>query len=149
MNTSLAGHVAVESTAEDFLAIAAEPALAHHRQIVVTGAASAVEALRVALRGELVLIHASAERGTLDRLYEDLRRLGGIAVRSGPRPPSGLDRLSGDEAALLRLLASGRTLRGAAGELHIGPRTADRRLASARAKLGVATTIEAVAEFTR
>jgi hypothetical protein len=37
----------------------------------------------------------------------------------------------------------------AAGELHISPRTADRRLPGARAKLGVATTIEAIAAIGR
>jgi DNA-binding NarL/FixJ family response regulator len=47
------------------------------------------------------------------------------------------------------LLAEGKALGRAAEELHLSCRTADRRLASARDKLGVATTAEAVVAYAR
>jgi DNA-binding NarL/FixJ family response regulator len=140
-----APHVAVEGGAELFEAIAAEPTLGKHRQVSVVDDASAADALWIALRGGSVLVHAMAERTTLDRLYEDLRRLGPVTVRTSPTPAARGALLDADEVALLGLLAAGRTLREAAVALHISPRTADRRVAGARAKLGVATTIEAVA----
>ncbi len=45
---------------------------------------------------------------------------------------------------MLDLLAAGRTLGEAAGQLHLARRSADRRLAAARTRLGVATTSAAV-----
>ena len=143
------GHVAVEASAEAFLAIAAERSLRGHRPLVVRDEASAAEAVRAALRGDDLVVHARADRAILDRMYDDLRRLGSVTVRTAQRPPSGEDLLTADEVALLRLLAAGRTLREAARELYIAPRTADRRLAGARAALGVATTMEAVAAIAR
>jgi DNA-binding NarL/FixJ family response regulator len=46
---------------------------------------------------------------------------------------------------LLELLACGRTTRDAAAALELAPRTAERRLADARATLGARTTAQAVA----
>jgi DNA-binding CsgD family transcriptional regulator len=57
--------------------------------------------------------------------------------------------LTAEERDLLALLADGQTLGAAARSLHLSRRTADRRLAGARAKLGVASTAEAVVAFTR
>jgi DNA-binding NarL/FixJ family response regulator len=112
----------------------------------VTDEASAAAAVRAAIGGEALVVHAAAPRAILDRLYDDLRRLGPVTVRAGaasqPEPPAG--RLSAEERKLIDLLATGRTVRDAAIELHISRRTADRRLRSARAALGVATTIEAI-----
>jgi DNA-binding NarL/FixJ family response regulator len=143
------GNVAVEATAEVFEAIAGEPSLRGHTRVTVGNDESAAASLRIAMRGTAILVHAVATRTTLDRLYEDLRRLGPVVVRTGVSPPAARALLDHDEASLLRLLASGMTLREAALELHISPRTADRRLAGARAKLNATTTIEAVAAFTR
>jgi DNA-binding NarL/FixJ family response regulator len=138
-------HVAVESTPDIFEAIAAEPSQQGHRRLLVIDDASAGEALRVALRGELLVIHAVAERSVLDRLYEDLRHVAPVTVRTAMRPPSVQDALTEEEAELLRHLAAGRTLGEAAGALHLSRRTAHRRLSVAKSKLGVQTTIEAVA----
>lgn len=52
--------------------------------------------------------------------------------------------LTHDEQRVLSLLREGLAVGEAAQELHISRRTADRRLAAARTKLGVATTAEAV-----
>ena len=53
------------------------------------------------------------------------------------------------ERGLLELLAGGSTLGDAATKLDLPRRTADRRLADARAKLGVETTAEAIISFAR
>jgi DNA-binding NarL/FixJ family response regulator len=52
--------------------------------------------------------------------------------------------LESDEERLLRLMATGATAREAAVSLHVSRRTCARRLAAARSKLGIATTVEAV-----
>jgi DNA-binding CsgD family transcriptional regulator len=49
-----------------------------------------------------------------------------------------------EQRQLLRLLADGLSVAEAAAFLHLSRRTAERRLAEARAVLGVATTAEAV-----
>lgn len=139
-------HLIVEGSSADFAAVVGESRLATHRAVVVTDEASAAAAVRAAIDGEAVVVHAAAPRAILDRLYDDLRRLGPVTVRAGaalePEPPAG--RLSDEERDLIDLLATGRTVRDAAIALHISRRTADRRLRSARAALGVATTIEAI-----
>jgi len=114
---------------------------------VVRDAGEAAEALLAAVGGTGVVVHALADRDVIDPLVDDLRRLGAVDHRVGePEPGSGL---TVDERRLLDALASGRTLGEAADELHLSRRTADRRLASARRKLGVATTAEAVVAHVR
>jgi DNA-binding NarL/FixJ family response regulator len=113
----------------------------------VDDAGDAAEALLAAVGGASVVVHALAERDVIDRLVDDLRRLGPVDHRTGesePRPG-----LTPDERRLLDALAAGKTLGAAAAELHLSRRTADRRLASARGKLGVATTAEAVVAYVR
>lgn len=112
---------------------------AHHE---VRDAGAAAEAVLAAVAGRSLVIHATAEEHLLDRLIDDLRRLGTVErwdPDARPAPP-----LGEDERSILELLAAGRTLREAAGELHLSLRTADRRLARARASLGVDTTAEAI-----
>ncbi len=113
----------------------------------VADEADAAEALLAAVWGAGVLIHATAPPEVTERLVEDLRRLGSVDYRSAE--PSAGTALTQDEHALLELLADGASLGGAARRLHLSRRTADRRVASARAKLGVATTAEAVVAFLR
>lgn len=132
-----------------FAAIRDATAGAARRSVVVADDRSAVAALRLALEGHDLLIHAIADRPTLDRLYDDLRRLGPVEVRTASTPEPETAVLADDEAALLALLAGGHTLRQAADEQHLSLRTADRRLASARAKLHVSTTAEAVSAVAR
>jgi ABC-2 type transport system ATP-binding protein len=57
-------------------------------------------------------------------------------------------RLSRDQDRLLRLVAEGRSIAKAAALLHVSQRTAERRLAAARASLGVRTTAEAALAVT-
>jgi len=108
-----------------------------------SGARAAVEA---ALAGFGIVVVASAERSVLDRLYDDLRRFGSLDVRG--RPPVDIAAaLDPEERTLLRLLTEGLSLGDAAAGAHVSRRTADRRLASARRKLGVTTTLEAIARL--
>lgn len=106
---------------------------------------TAADALRRALSGTSLVIHAVAPRAVLNRLYEDLRRVGPVEVLTAVSPPGPGDQLDEDGRALLGLLAQGITLNEAAESLHLWLRTANRRLAAARVALGVATTLEAIA----
>jgi DNA-binding NarL/FixJ family response regulator len=117
--------------------------------VVCTGAvrdaADAAEALLAAVAGAGLVVHAQAERDVIDRLVDDLRRFGPVDHRIGEPEP--VAALPADERRLLDELADGRTLGAAAATLHLSRRTADRRLAAARAKLGAATTAEAVVAY--
>lgn len=114
---------------------------------VVRDAAEAAQALLAAVGGAGVIVHALAERDVTDRLVDDLRRLGPVDHRTGEPPPG--PGLTADERRLLDALGQGKTLGEAAAELHLSRRSADRRLAAAREKLGVGTTAEAVVAFSR
>lgn len=113
----------------------------------VRDAADAARALLAAVAGAGPVVYAQAERHVVDRLVDDLRRFGPVDHRTGE--PAATDELTADERRLLDSLADGRTLGEAAAELHLSRRTADRRLASARRKLAVATTAEAVVAHAR
>jgi DNA-binding NarL/FixJ family response regulator len=113
----------------------------------VASSEDASEALLSVLAGAGVVIEARAEREVVDRLLDDLRHLATVDYRTG-LPDRGPD-LSADERGLLKLLAEGRTLGEAAKALHLSRRTADRRLVSAREKLGAASTAEAIAAVMR
>lgn len=119
--------------------------------VVCTGevrdAADAAEALLAAVAGAGLVVHARAGRPVTDRLVDDLRRLGPVDHRS--TEPESRPTLTSDERGLLDRLAAGRTLGEAAAELNLSRRTADRRLASAREKLGASTTAEAIVEYAR
>ena len=128
-----AGHTVVESWRPEPGVVSAGP---------VVDAADAAAALLAAVAGAGVIVHARSPADVTERLVEDLRRFGPVDYRTGSAS-AGLE-LTHDERALLDLLANGRSLGAAAAELHLSRRTADRRLASARVKLGVATTAEAV-----
>lgn len=148
--------VAVEGSVEAFEAAARELAPVRPWAVTVDDAHSATEALLAAVAGRSLLIHAVAARDVLDRLYDDLRRLAVVEIRtddtaagSATDGVAALAALGEDELALLRLLAAGLTLREAAAELHLSPRTADRRLARARAALGARTTAEAIVALGR
>ncbi len=108
---------------------------------VVADAEDAAAALLAAVGGAGLVVHAVAEREIVDRLCEDLRRLGRLEHRldADVRP-----RLTREEQTLLDLLLDGQTLGEAAATVGLARRTADRRLAAARAKLGVRTTAEAL-----
>jgi DNA-binding NarL/FixJ family response regulator len=113
----------------------------------VADAADAAEALLAAVAGAGLVVHAGADRAVIDRLVDDLRRLGPVDHRTTEPEPS--PALTADERRLLDRLASGQTLGQAAAELNLSRRTADRRLASARRKLGAETTAEAIVNHVR
>ena len=75
--------------------------------------------------------------------FEDLRRLGQVDVAEEP-PQTRLERLDDEQRRLLDLLAEGSSIAIAARRLYLSRRTADRRLAAARAALGVRSNAEAV-----
>jgi DNA-binding CsgD family transcriptional regulator len=112
----------------------------------VATAEDASAAVLCAVAGARLVVDAVAEREVIDRLCDDLRRLGDldhrVADATGPR-------LEVEERQLLALLLGGATLGQAAQALHISRRTADRRLAAARARLGARSTSEAVAAAAR
>jgi DNA-binding CsgD family transcriptional regulator len=114
---------------------------------VVAGPSDAADALLAAVWGAGLVVHARAEREIVDRLVDDLRRLGPVDHRVGEPKPDAL--LTAEERALLELIAGGATLGEAATSLHLSRRTADRRLASAKRKLGAASTAQLVVAFRR
>ena len=123
---------------------------ASRRSVVCSGvvfdAASAGEALLAALDGAGLVVEARAERLVVDRLVDDLRRLGPVDHRIiDGRDADAEPDLSTEARAILGLVAVGLSLAEAAHVLGLARRTADRRLAEARRGLGVATTAEAIA----
>lgn len=104
-------------------------------------------ALLIALGGEGLVVLATASRDIIDRLVDDLRRLGPVEHRIGqpetppPIPP--------EARAILGLLAEGHSLGEAATILGLSRRTADRRLSEGRQALGVERTTEAIARAKR
>ena len=123
----------------------------HDDSVVCTGAvrdaADAAQALLAAVAGAGLVLHARAPRDVIDRLVDDLRRLGPVDHRTA-EPDTGAG-LTAEERGLLDRLVAGKTLGEAAAELHLSRRTADRRLASARRKLGAGTTADAVVSYVR
>ena len=112
----------------------------------VRSPADAAAAVMCAVGGARLVVAADADRDVIDSLCDDLRHLGQLDHRLGEE--AGLD-LPDEHRQLLALLLGGSTLGQAAQTLHISRRTADRRLAAARALLGAQTTSEAVAAASR
>lgn len=125
----------------------------------------AAAALLAALDGFGLLVLAAATPEVVDRLVDDLGRLGPVQLRSGrdafdPADTAGgaiaahardasLTAPDAEGRAILALLAEGHSLGEAAARLGLSRRTADRRLAEARATLGVTRTTEAIARAAR
>jgi hypothetical protein len=103
----------------------------------VARAEDAARAVLAAVSGALLVVDAAGPREVIDRLCDDLRRIGELDHRVGPASGPAL---RPDERALLAELLAGASLGGAARALHMSRRTADRRLAAARAALGADTT---------
>ncbi len=114
---------------------------------VVDSEATAMEALLAVLGGAGLVAEARADRATIDRLVDDLRRRGPVDHRAvGAGPDGGVaPEISVEGRAILGMLAMGLSLGEAAHVLGLARRTADRRLAEARRSLGVTRTTEAVA----
>ncbi len=111
----------------------------------IGGPEDAAAALLAVVAGAGLVADVDASDELVDRLCDDLRRFGRVDVltATSPRRPA----LTSLQRELLATLAAGRTLGTAARELGLPRRTADRRLAEARAALGVKTTAEALIAF--
>jgi DNA-binding NarL/FixJ family response regulator len=107
----------------------------------------AEQAVLAALAGARVVVAATAAREVIDRMCDDLRRLGPLDHRITDNESEPV--LSREERALLDRLLAGDSLGEAAAAVHLSRRTADRRLASARRALGVTTTAELLAAAAR
>jgi len=94
-------------------------------------------ALVAAARGASLVVESPVAADLLAPLVEDLQRLGVVEYVSS----NGLDT---QQRQILALIGEGFSVGEAAATLFISRRTADRRLASARATLGVRTNTEAV-----
>jgi DNA-binding NarL/FixJ family response regulator len=139
-----AGHVAVQPQIDG---PAPRRAIARTLEVVVvSNREDAAQAVHAALDGCSVLVIGRGDRALLDRLYDDLRRFGRLAVRSQV-PHDTSDGLAPEGRALLELLRDGMTLGEAARTLHVSRRTADRRLAEVRRVMGVDSTLEAIARL--
>jgi len=109
---------------------------------IIATASAAEAALLAALAGQGLVARATASRDVIDRLVDDLRRLGPVDYRVGLRKTS--PQIEPDTRAILGLLAEGHSLREAAAILGLSRRTADRRLAAGRRALGVQRTTAAI-----
>jgi DNA-binding CsgD family transcriptional regulator len=119
----------------------------------------AAAALLAALDGFGLLVRAAGAPEVVDRLVDDLERLGPVELLSahgragsadGPDRPDARPGVPGaDGRAILALLADGHSLGEAAARLGLSRRTADRRLAEIRTTLGVTRTTEAIARAVR
>ncbi len=109
----------------------------------ISGPDEASGALLAAVHGSGLVVLALAPPEVMERLAEDLRRIGPVSYRGDERAePSA--RLDEEQELLLDLLASGTSVTDAARQLHISRRTAERRLATARTAFGCRTTAELV-----
>jgi DNA-binding CsgD family transcriptional regulator len=113
------------------------------RSGTVATASDAEAALLAALAGHGIVVLASADAAIVDRLVDDLRRLGPVEHRVGQ--PATPPEVSPVARAILGLLAEGHSLGEAAAILGLSRRTADRRLAEGRRALGAERTTEAIA----
>jgi len=116
------------------------------RSGAVTSAEDAAAALLAAVAGARLVVHALADRETIDRFVDDLRRLGEVDHRVGVRDA---DVLTKEQRVLMRSLAGGASIAEAAALANVSRRTADRRIAEVRRALGAGTTAEAVASYRR
>ncbi|HEX5495521.1 MAG TPA: hypothetical protein VFX70_13210 [Mycobacteriales bacterium] len=128
----------------------AEPWDVGTRRLVAVGrvpnAATAQAALLCAVRGAGLVVAMDRDTAWAAVFLADLAR-----IRPAVRPPAVTDglSLSDEQRALLDLLAEGHSIAQAARRLYLSLRTANRRVAEARATLGVSTTREAVLAYVR
>jgi hypothetical protein len=118
----------------------------------VTDAETLQLAVLAAARGAGIVAICDAESPMGRALVDDLTRLG--TVRQGAQPetadaPNAVADLVPEQRALLDRLAAGDTIAAAAAAEFLSLRTANRRIAEARALFGVRTTREAVLAYLR
>ncbi len=132
---------------QDGFAVGADWRLAARRLVChgrVAAAADAEAAVLAAARGAGI-VAVVADPAVLARLHDDLARLGAVRLLEAGTPAA----LGPEERRVLELIAGGATLAEAARALNWSDRTIVRRLAAARAALGVSTTAEAAARWRR
>ncbi len=119
-------------------------------RVVCTGTVATADdarrALLAAISGAGLVLAAIADRETIDRFLDDLRRVAPVEHRDATRSPGNQTGrlLSNEQRSLLTLLGEGLSVRDAAASLGLTRHAADRRLAAARATLGVDSTAGAV-----
>jgi hypothetical protein len=113
-------------------------------------------ALLAAVRGAGVIAIADVRADLGRALLADLERVGPVCTDpdadiagESEREQPGAPRLTPGQQALLERLARGETIAAAAQAEFLSLRTANRRIAEARADLGVRSTREAVLAFLR
>ena len=106
-------------------------------------------AVLAAARGAGIVAVCDSETPTGRALIDDLARLGPVQHHAGPDPDSPVTDLVPEQRALLDRLAAGDTIAAAAAAEFLSLRTANRRIAEARALFGVRTTREAVLAYLR
>jgi DNA-binding CsgD family transcriptional regulator len=102
--------------------------------------------VEAAVRGAGIVALAEPSCPAYLRLVGDLSKIGHVRVLHGQ---AGGEELPQDERQLLLLLAEGLTVREAALRCAMSVRSAERRLSSARQRLGVRTTAQAVTTVLR
>jgi DNA-binding NarL/FixJ family response regulator len=109
-------------------------------------------AVLAAARGAGIVAVCDAESALGRALVDDLSRLGPVQQGVTDPGPSGGDAVADlvpEQRALLDRLAAGDTIAAAAAAEFLSLRTANRRIAEARALFGVRTTREAVLAYLR
>jgi DNA-binding CsgD family transcriptional regulator len=106
-------------------------------------------AVLAAARGAGIVAVCDAGTTIGRALVDDLNRLGPVQHGTGPEPGDSVADLIPEQRALLDRLAAGDTIAAAAAAEFLSLRTANRRIAEARALFGVRTTREAVLAYLR
>jgi DNA-binding NarL/FixJ family response regulator len=127
-------------------------------RLVLHGRVSDRENLQLAVlaaaRGAGIVAVCDADTPVGRALIDDLSRLGAVQLgpggQSAPAEPGDpVSELVPEQRALLDRLAAGDTIAAAAAAEFLSLRTANRRIAEARALFGVRTTREAVLAYLR
>jgi DNA-binding NarL/FixJ family response regulator len=123
-------------------------------RLVLHGRIADPDALQLAVlaaaRGAGIVAICDAESPLGRALVDDLTRLGPIRQGAAdPGEPAKVADLVPEQRALLDRLAAGDTIAAAAAAEFLSLRTANRRIAEARALFGVRTTREAVLAYLR
>jgi antitoxin (DNA-binding transcriptional repressor) of toxin-antitoxin stability system len=125
-------------------------------RLVLHGRVTDTESLQLAVlaaaRGAGIVAICDAESALGRALIDDLSRLGTVRQGSQPETADGGNAVADlvpEQRALLDRLAAGDTIAAAAAAEFLSLRTANRRIAEARALFGVRTTREAVLAYLR
>jgi hypothetical protein len=106
-------------------------------------------AVLAAARGAGIVAICDPETPIGRALVDDLARLGAVHYGVAADPGRTVADLVPEQRALLDRLAAGDTIAAAAAAEYLSLRTANRRIAEARAMFGVRTTREAVLAYLR